>query len=550
MKNLKIKYKLTAAFLIMAIMATIIGLCGIVALQRTMTSLSEVNRVSTNGSIAGKLDSNLRKQQASYRGMSLRKAYGLDADRSELDELDKEFTTTLAQLRANVKSKDVYNLLDEIEAGYSNYGEEREKYLEYFEQEMTNEERIKILNNMVVRINAVTDVVEKLVSLEDEMNNAAERAQEQAVRRDVWIQRGILLLTLIISFTLAIVISEQILRPVRQVVQAAEQLACGDIDVKLTASGKDEIGELAEAFIIMAGGIREQAEVLSSLALGNYRARAVERSAGDVINKSINLFIEKNNDVLLGMKESAAQVMAGAAQIASVAQGLAGGATEQAAELEQFTATIAEVLAQAEENTKNARDALAEVQEASKTMSGSMNSMREMTNAMGEINEGAVNIARVIKVIDDIAFQTNILALNAAVEAARAGTHGKGFAVVADEVRNLASKSARAAQETAALIESSTQKVTEGNAIVVRTGADMEKANSISDHNAQYMQKISDSSQKQCLSVSELTAGINHISEVVQSNSATAEESAAASQELSAQATAMFDIINSFQLRE
>ncbi|MDR0434695.1 MAG: methyl-accepting chemotaxis protein, partial [Gracilibacteraceae bacterium] len=364
------------------------------------------------------------------------------------------------------------------------------------------------------------------------------------------VQGTIILATLIISIILAIVLSRNIVKPTRRLVNAAGQLARGDIEVTLAVDRKDELGELAAAFMNMAAGIKEQAKVLSSLAEGDYRARVTERSDEDVMNQSINSFIEKNNQVLLTMKESAAQVMAGASQIASVAQGLAEGAAEQAAELERFSATISEVLNQAEENTTNSQSAYADVQEASKTVSGSMASMREMTEAMREINEGATNIARVIKVIDDIAFQTNILALNAAVEAARAGSHGKGFAVVADEVRNLASKSARAAKETASMIENSSQKVMEGNIIVARAGEDMEKANSISARNAQYMEKISESSQKQRLSFAELTAGVNQISNVVQSNSATAQESAAASEELSAQASAMFEIIDSFKLRD
>jgi methyl-accepting chemotaxis protein len=332
--------------------------------------------------------------------------------------------------------------------------------------------------------------------------------------------------------------------------EAAAAIAAGDTEVAVSAAGKDEIGALADAFQKMIAAIKEQAGILSLVADGDYRSSIRVRSDKDIMNRSINTVIEKNNKMLLEIKEASAQVSAGAGQIATGAQSLASGSSEQAATLEEFSASISEVLSRSEENTEKAQEAFDDVQLAGKHMAASMGSMNSMTEAMQDINESSNNIAKVIKVIDDIAFQTNILALNAAVEAARAGQHGKGFAVVADEVRNLASKSAEAAKETAVLIESSTQKVTEGNSIAARTSESLMSVDEIAGKNAVSMQAISDASRRQSQSISEITKGMNQISDVVQANSATAEESAAAAQELSAQANMLENILSQFRLRE
>jgi methyl-accepting chemotaxis protein len=405
----------------------------------------------------------------------------------------------------------------------------------------------------LIATSLTSEMLTNISHLTDLIKEAAGEGSITDAKKSRWLTDALIAISIfsvLCAVGFGLLIARLIATPAMHLLQAADSIAKGDIDVSVNAAGKDEIGALALAFKEMIEAIREQAGILSKIADGDYRASVSMRSDKDIMNRSINTVIEKNNRMLMEIREASAQVSAGAGQIATGAQSLAAGSSDQAATLEEFSASVSEVLSQSEDNTKKSLEAYDDVKLSSKHMRESMDSMCDMTAAMHDINESSDNIAKVIKVIDDIAFQTNILALNAAVEAARAGQHGKGFAVVADEVRNLASKSAEAAKETAVLIESSTQKVTEGSSIAERTSESLNSVNEISEKNALSMQMISDASRKQSESISEITKSMNRISDVVQANSATAEESAAAAQELSAQANMLENILSQFKLKE
>jgi methyl-accepting chemotaxis protein len=259
--------------------------------------------------------------------------------------------------------------------------------------------------------------------------------------------------------------------------------------------------------------------------------------------------LENLNEMFSEINASASQVSTGSQQIANGAQSLAQGSTEQAAASQQLSSSISEVAASINEAAslaKNAADLAANIQGKAEHGSEQMSAMME---AVREINDASQNISKVIKVIDDIAFQTNILALNAAVEAARAGSAGKGFAVVAEEVRSLAAKSADAAKDTGTLIESSIEKAELGVRIASETNDSLSQIVEGIVESSRISQDIATSSDQQSVAIAQINTGIDQVAQVVQQNSATAEESAAASEELSGQSALLNDMIAQFKLK-
>lgn len=360
----------------------------------------------------------------------------------------------------------------------------------------------------------------------------------------------LLFVAIVASVLLAVVIIKSIMRPIREMTGCANALATGALDIDISYSVDDEIGQLSKAFNELISCMKEQSAVLGTLAGGDYTASIPIRSEEDAVNKAVNTLSGQSNETLSNVYLAANQVSNGAQQVSQAAQNLATGSSEQAATIQEFAATITTIKTMAEESAQIAAEALLDNREAGVLMDESMKSMEQMIGAMYSIDESSQTITRIIKVIEDIAFQTNILALNAAVEAARAGQHGKGFAVVADEVRNLASKSTAAAKETAVLIEQSSHNVTVGNGIVEAVSKGLKEVAVISRKNAQSIDKMNEASRQQSEMIAQVTNGIVQLSSVVQENSATAEETAASAEEMSAQASVLNQIVSQFKLRE
>ena len=360
------------------------------------------------------------------------------------------------------------------------------------------------------------------------------------------------------AIVMALMISGSIVKPIKKVTEAAKKIAAGDFQVHLDVKSKDEVGELADCFnktieklVNYQDYIDEVSAVLHSMANNDLRVHLQLDYAGQFakLKEYMLRLIGNLNETLGGIDESARQVRSGAEQVSNGAQALSQGATEQASSVEQLSASMAETVEHIRHNANNAQKARERSKAAGDELSVSTGQMHEMVAAMKHINDKSAEISKIIKIIDDIAFQTNILALNAAVEAARAGSAGKGFAVVADEVRNLAGKSAEAAKNTSRLIEETIQAVDAGSGIVNLTSESLEKTADITAEAVSLIDKIARESAEQTTAIDQINLGIEQISSVIQVNAATAEQSAAASQELTAQAISMHDMIASFQLK-
>lgn len=323
-------------------------------------------------------------------------------------------------------------------------------------------------------------------------------------------------------------------------------------DSKFEGGYKEIIQGMNKTIEAIVGPIYETSNVLYEVAEGNLQVSVKGDYKGGhaKLKNALNDTIKSFNDVLNEINSAAQQVAAGAKQVSDASQELSQGASEQASSVEELTASIEEISEQTKQSAANSGQAN-ELALAAKDVAAEGNEqMKGMLKAMNDINEASGNISKIIKVIDDIAFQTNILALNAAVEAARAGQHGKGFAVVAEEVRNLAARSANAAKETTILIEGSIEKVEGGRKLADDTANALNKIVEEALKSATLIGDIATASNEQAAAIAQVSQGVEQISEVIQTNSATSEESAAASEELSGQAEVLREMVNKFKLNK
>lgn len=510
-KNLKIRVKLIICFGIAAIFTIIVGLIGIYEMRGINNSLEKMFSDDYQADLLlSEVDSNNKEiQKINTQAVYEQNPDTLQSKLTKIAELTKADDQIFTELeKKGVRETETAHFI-KVKDTLATYRDLRAKNIELIKSNHY-EQAIAELSDVLAAAEINNQAIHNLI---DESHNAAEKDLETS--RDDFMSRTIIIISVGILGTLFAVgiglyVASLISKPLRDLVHAANKMTDGDLDVNIDIQSKDEVGLLSQAFKTMS---------------------------------------ENLNDVISNIHSAAEQVSAGSKQVSDSSVELAQGATEQASSIEQLTASIEEISSQTNNNAQNAGMANEIAETAKHDAELGNEQMTKMLSSMEDINEASTNISKIIKVIDEIAFQTNILALNAAVEAARAGQHGKGFAVVAEEVRNLAARSADAAKETTDLIEGSIRKVEDGTKIASATAEALNKIVAGISKVASLVGNIANASNEQASGIGQVNQGIMQISQVVQANSATAEESAAASEELSSQSELLNDMVKRFKLK-
>ena len=478
----------------------------------------------------------------------------LEQTEHDFAELKSQAANDLATIKKLADTPEEQADADQVGRTYS-------RYLGLFEKDMLPLLKQAGDNNTLLQIRDIDGKLDELreeteqnlerivTSLDEEMI-AAEEAFNATRAKAITVACTLSALGILFAALIGFFITHSITAPLRHVVEMINQLKIGCLPNRLQLGRKDEIGVLADALDDMTDNLQGHADIAAQIAKGNLNVTVRLASGQDQFGMALQTMAANLNELIGQIQVAGEQIDSASSQVSDSSQALSQGATETAASLEEISSSMSEMAAQTSQSAEHAREVNTLAGETSSAAVAGNQQMQAMIAAMGEINSAGQNISKIIKVIDEIAFQTNLLALNAAVEAARAGQHGKGFAVVAEEVRNLAARSAKAAKETAELIEGSVQKTANGTRIAEQTGKALEAIVGSIGQVTELAAEIAAASNEQAAGIGQVTQGLGQIDQTVQQNTATSEESAAAAEELASQAAQLKGMLHQFTLAE
>ena len=564
LKKLKVKAKLLVCFALVVLLTSVVGVVGVVGMT-VIDNYSNYMYVDVAEPLPylARIQETLQNARVHVREMVM------SSLKNDMEGVEESFSTILGLVELQATQLDTYS--ESLEPGTDAarlFNEARDIYENQLIGTVVaiyEASKIQDVDEITRRMVVCRDLSNHILSNYDEIlnltvthaNNLSEQATSMSSLLFIVIV-GVLAFAIASAMVLALYISGIISKPIsllsgfmRKAGSTGDILINPEEEKAMIRYGNDydEIGRLIKdcgSFINHVVGIAGNLETTAS---GDLSIEIKTLSASDTMGISLQKMIYNLNAMFGEINTSSSLVSNGARQIANGSQSLAKGSTEQAATVEQLSASISDISQKTKDNAEMAGRA-AELANAIKgNAERGSRQMDEMITAVNEINNASQSISKVIKTIDDIAFQTNILALNAAVEAARAGQHGKGFAVVAEEVRNLASKSADAAKETGALIQDSAQKAELGARIAGETASSLSEIVSGINESSQIVGDIAKSTSDQTVGITQINKGIDEVAQVVQQTSATAQQSAAASEEMSAQSTVLEELISQFRLK-
>lgn len=555
-RNLKISRQLIAGFLTIAFIASIVGIIGLFNMVEMMKSDKNMYDQALVLEYSSSASVNFQEYSHYITKLAvLTSSIDIQNDMMQMEQYKTGSSDNLNNLSNVIGQKDK-EILNKINSSWKDY----QSNMDAASLSITSgdiDSAKSIINNQLemIGVNLKNNYNQLLKQVTDDIATRSTINNKQAQEANL-LMIGVILLGVISSIALGIIISRAISRPLIKLTQVADLLALGNInsegimdeEVYRLKSRHNEIGKLICSFYSLIDGIKAQVTAVQIVAAGNLTNELKTRSDDDILGKSLAILSKKLNELIIGIITSAEQVTSGATIVSDSSLALSQGTTEQSNIIMQLTDDLLNVANQTNSNEQKAEKVNSLANNATIQASKGNNQMQELLAAMNDIDNASIKIKKVIKVIDDIAFQTNILALNAAVEAARAGQHGKGFAIVAKEVRALATRSANAVKETTELVESSIQKVKVGTGIANIT-ADILKEILIQINDvASLVDFIAKASKEQTVSIEHINNGIHQVSKVLQTTVLTSEESANVSKELFKQAAKLQEGVNFFEV--